>query len=113
MAVKGNVQMYQFPSSKQVATIVANVLKQATKPTTNSGKQPRARRSAYTEDQHRIVVKGANPHRKGSSRYKAYEAARKARTVADYAATGFKAKYLRRWQEAGLLAIRQPERKAA
>lgn len=104
--------MYQFPSKQQVAAIVANVLKQATK-STKRGKQPRARRSAYTEDHHRIVVKGTNPHRKGTLRYKAFEAARKAQTVADYAATGFKTKYLKRWEEAGLLAIRQNNRKAA
>lgn len=108
--------MYQFPSSQQVATIVAQVLKQAT--TKQRGKKPRARRSAYTNNQQRIVVKGTNPHRKGTARYKAFEAARKAPTVAAYAATGFKTKYLKRWQEAGLLALRQPgnnnaQRKAA
>lgn len=110
MVNKATSNMYQFPSTKQVATIVANVLKQATRP---SGKQPRARRSAYTEDQHRIVVKGANPHRKGTARYKAFEAARKAATVADYTATGNKTKYLKRWQDAGLVTLRQPVRRAA
>lgn len=48
---------------------------------------------------------GGNPHRVGTYRYKAFEAMSKCKTAGEYAASGFKAKYLERWAKQGLIRL--------
>jgi len=60
----------------------------------------------YANDTRKIkVVIKDNPHRENTGRYEAFEAVRSAKTVADYAATGHKPKYLSKWVEAGHIEL--------
>lgn len=60
----------------------------------------------YANDARKIkVVIKDNPHREGTGRYDAFEAVRTAKTVADYAATGHKPKYLNKWVESGHIEL--------
>lgn len=60
----------------------------------------------YANDTRRIkVVIKDNPHREGTGRYEAFEAVRAAKTVADYAATGHKPKYLAKWVDSGHIEL--------
>ncbi|MBT9331492.1 hypothetical protein [Paracidobacterium acidisoli] len=56
-------------------------------------------------DTRTINVIKPNPHKAGSNRYKAFEAAASAKTVADYLATGHKAKYVERWRKSGHIEV--------
>jgi len=58
-----------------------------------------------TADTRTIKAVKPNPHKEGSSRYKAFEAAAAAKTVADYLATGHKAKYIERWRKSGHIEV--------
>lgn len=73
-------------------------------------KKAPAKRHDYNADTRRIkIVVKENPHREGTARHAAFEAVRSAKTIADYAATGSKPKYLDRWKKSGHIEIvRQP-----
>ena len=52
-----------------------------------------------------ITVKGSNPHRAGTYRFKAWVAMAACKTAGDYALTGYKTKYLARWAAMGLIRV--------
>lgn len=78
-------------------------------------KKAPSKRPDYSADTRRIkIVVKENPHREGTTRHAAFEAVRASKTVADYAATGSKPKYLDRWKKSGHIEIvRQPAKPAA
>lgn len=53
----------------------------------------------------KVLPEQDNPHRAGTYRHKAFEAMLKSKTCADYAASGYKTKYLARWVQEGLIRI--------
>lgn len=59
----------------------------------------------YAGTQALKVLDATNPHRPGTYRFKAFDAAVKCKTAGDYAATGYKVKYLARWVQLGLIRI--------
>lgn len=64
------------------------------------------KRTDYVNDTRKIkIVIRENPHREGTSRHAAFEAARTAKTVADYAATGNKPKYIAVWKKSGHIQV--------
>lgn len=70
---------------------------------------PKAEKAAPAADTRKLTMaaKAENPHREDSNRHKAFEAARKAKTVADYSAAGSfaKPKYIAVWEKAGLIKV--------
>lgn len=76
-------------------------------------KKAASKRHDYGADTRRIkVVVKENPHREGTTRHAAFEAVRTSKTIADYAATGSKPKYLDRWRKSGHIeVVRQPAAK--
>jgi hypothetical protein len=62
--------------------------------------------SRYATDMRKIkVVNKENPHREGSARANAFDAVITSKTVADYAATGNKPKYLDKWVDSGNIEL--------
>lgn len=53
----------------------------------------------------KVVTDEGNPHRAGSYRHKAWEALQGCKTAGEYAATGYKTKYLARWAKLGLVRV--------
>ena len=69
-------------------------------------KKAPAKRHDYSADTRKIKIAiKENPHREGTSRYTAFEAVKVSKTVADYAATGSKPKYLDRWRKSGHIEV--------
>lgn len=69
-------------------------------------KKAPSKRTDYAADNHRIkIVVKENPHREGTARHAAFEAVRASKTVAEYAATGNKPKYLDRWKKSGHIEV--------
>jgi hypothetical protein len=67
------------------------------------------KRTDYTNDTRKIkIVIRENPHHKGTARAAAFDAVCKAKTVADYAASGNKVKYLSRWKTSGHITFIRP-----
>lgn len=62
--------------------------------------------SRYANDTRKIkILNKENPHREGSGRYNAFEAVKGSKTVADYAATENKPKYLTAWSDSGHIEL--------
>lgn len=62
--------------------------------------------SRYADDQRKIkVLIKENPHREATGRAAAFDAVKESKTVADYAATGNKPKYLADWVERGHISL--------
>ncbi len=67
------------------------------------------KRTSYANDTRQIkIVIRENPHHKGTARAAAFTAVCKAKTVADYAASGNKVKYLSKWKASGHIALIRP-----
>lgn len=70
-----------------------------------AAKQTTSKHQSHAADTRTIKAVKPNPHKEGSNRYKAFEAAVAAKTVADYLATGHKAKYIERWRKSGHIEV--------
>jgi len=80
--------------------------KKATKKAKKADAAEGATGTRYANDERKIkLLSKENPHREGTGRYNAFEAVRTSKTVADYAATGNKPKYLAAWEGAGLISL--------
>lgn len=82
---------------------------EAAKPAAKKAAEPKGDKAPAAADTRKLVMvaKAENPHREDSNRAKAFEAARKAKTVADYSAAGSfaKPKYIAVWEKAGLIKV--------
>jgi hypothetical protein len=69
-------------------------------------KKAPAKHHDYSADSRRIrIVIKENPHREGTTRHAAFEAVRASKTVADYAVTGNKPKYIEVWRKSGHIEV--------